>query len=580
APVESTLNSLPLINIDLGINAALANAAAGAPINLSVLDINGNAIDLLSDPTCETTSDSFSLTTPKGVSFGGNKITGLGTPGLEASAGEMDAIAIGNLANTSVGAFNAVAIGSGASVTHAGSVALGSGSVANGLTLNLPAYLIGGTAGAEVNVGGRRITGLAAGASPTDAVNVAQLQAVNDALGTLAGNAVQYDSGARTLVTLQGTGGTRITNLGAGTVSSTSTDAINGSQLQVTNDQVSQNSAAIAQLSYDLAVLNDLAVKYQDATKSSVVLGGVGGTAISNLAPGAAGSDAVNLSQLTSAPGGGGGGGGGTSQDALPYDPAVQAYNAVRGGVDQQITGVAAGHLGAASTDAVNGSQLYATNVQLAYNMAAITDLQEGRAGFLQVNNSSGHARPVASGTDALAAGAGAVASGFNSMAAGTQAQALASSSVALGYASVADRANSVSVGSVGAERQITNVADGTGATDAVNLRQLQGGMGQAVDVANAYTDVRFNLLSSGLRDLRRDAEGGTAASMAMAGIPQFSEAGTGTLGVGMSSWQGEHAVAMGLSKVSDNGRMIIRAAATYNSRNQGGANAGLGIAF
>lgn len=585
APVESTLNALPLVNIDLGINAALANAAAGAPINLSVLDINGNAIDLLSDPTCETTSDSFSLTSPKGISFGGNKITGLGTPGLDASAGELDAIAIGNLASTSVGAFNAVAIGAGASATHAGSVALGSGSVANGLTLNLPAYLVGGTASAEVNVGGRRITGLAAGANPTDAVNVAQLQAVNDALGTLSGNAVQYDGSARTLVTLQGTGGTRITNLGAGTVSSTSTDAINGSQLQATNDQVAQNSTAIAQLSYDLAVLNDLAVKYQDVTKSNVVLGGVSGTTITNLAPGSVGSDAVNLSQLTSAPSGGGGGGGGgagggSPQDALPYDPAVQAYNAARGGVDQRITGIAAGRLNAASTDAVNGSQLYATNVQLAYNMTAITDLQEGRAGFLQVNNSSGYAKPLAGGADTLAAGAGAVASGVNSMAVGTQAQALAPSSVALGYASVADRANSVSVGSAGAERQITNVADGTGATDVVNLRQLQGGMGQAVDVANAYTDVRFNLLSSGLRDLRRDAEGGTAASMAMAGIPQFSEAGTGTLGVGMSSWQGEHAVAMGLSKVSDNGRMIIRAAATYNSRNQGGANAGLGIAF
>ncbi|WP_242123837.1 YadA-like family protein [Sphingobium sp. Sx8-8] len=579
APVESTLNSLPLVNIDLGISSALSNAASGAPINLQVLDINGNAVNLLADPTCETTSDSFSLLTPKGISFGGNKITGLGTPGLEANAGELDAIAIGNLANTSIGAFNAVAIGSGASVTHAGSVALGSGSVANGSTLNLPAYLVGGTASAEVNIGARRITGLAAGANPTDAVNVAQLQAVNDALGTLAGNAVQYDSGARTLVTLQGASGTRITNLSPGTVSATSTDAINGSQLQATNDQVAQNSTAIAQLGYDLAVLSDLAVKYQDSTKSSIILGGVSGTTIGNLSPGSAGKDAVNISQLTSASNGGGGGGG-TSQDALPYDPAVQAYNAARGGIDQQITGVAAGNLSASSTDAVNGAQLYATNVQLAYNMTAITDIQEGRAGFLQVNNSSGYAKPVASGTDAMAAGAGAVASGGNSMAVGTLAEALAPSSVALGYASVADRANSVSVGSAGSERQITHVADGTSATDAVNLRQLQGGMGQAVDAANAYTDIRFNLLNSGLRDLRRDAEGGTAAAMAMAGIPQFSEAGTGTLGFGMSSWQGEHAIAMGLSKVSDNGRLIVRAAATYNSRNQGGANAGFGVAF
>ncbi|KEQ52681.1 Outer membrane protein [Sphingobium chlorophenolicum] len=755
APVESTLNALTFGTINLGINSALSNAAAGAPIELKVLDINGNAVDLATDPTCETTSDSFSLVTPKGISFGGNKITGLGSPGLEASAGELDAIAIGNLASTSVGAFGAVAIGAGASASHAGSVALGSGSVANGLTLNLPAflvggtasaevniggrrltglaaganptdavnvaqlqavndavgtlsdnavqydgssrslvtlqgaagtgitnlsagavnatstdavngsqlyatnvqlaynltaitdlqegragylqvnnssgyakpvasgadtmaagagavasgdgslavgtqaqalapssvalgsgsvadgltlgssaYLVGGTASAEVNIGGRRLTGLAAGANPTDAVNVAQLQAINDAVGTLSGNAVQYDGGARTVVTLGGVTGTRITNLSAGAVNAVSTDAINGSQLQATNDLVAQNSAAITQLSYDLAILNDLAVKYQDGTKSSILLGGSSGTSIANLAAGSAGSDAVNLSQLDDAVGGI------APQDALPYDPAIQAYNAVRGGVDQKIGGVAAGQLSATSSDAVNGAQLYATNVQLAYGMTAITDLQEGRAGYLQVNNSSGFAKPVASGADTLAAGAGAVASGNGGLALGTQAQALAPSSVALGYASVADRANTVSVGREGAERQIAHVADGVAPTDAVNLRQLQGGMGQAVDAATAYADLRFNLLDRGLRDLRRDAEGGTAASMAMAGIPQFSEAGGGTLGMGVSTWQGEHAVAMGISKVSDNGRLIIRASAAYNSRNQGGANAGMGIAF
>ncbi|MCB4859401.1 YadA-like family protein [Sphingobium sp. PNB] len=580
APVESTLSILTFGSVDLGINAALSNAASGAPINLNVLDINGNAVDLLSDPSCETTSDSFSLLTPRGISFGGNKITGLGTPGLEASAGELDAIAIGNLASTATGAYEAVAIGAGASATHMRSVALGAGSVANGLSLNLPAYLVGGTASAEVNIGGRRLTGLAAGANPTDGVNVAQLQAVNDALGTLAGNAVQYDGSARSMVTLQGATGTGITNLSAGAVNATSTDAVNGSQLQATNDLVAQNSAAIVQLGYDLAILNDLAVKYQDGTKSSILLGGAGGTAITNLAAGTTSSDAVNLSQLSSSGSGSGSGGGGAAQDALPYDPAIQAYNAARGGVDQKIGGVAAGELSAASAEAVNGAQLYATNVQLAYNVTAIADLQEARAGYLQVNNSSGHAKPVASGADTLAAGAGAVASGSGSLALGTQAQAIAPGSVALGYASVADRANTVSVGSAGAERQITHVADGIAPTDAVNLRQLQGGMGQAVDAANAYTDVRFNLFDSGLRNLRRDAEGGIAASMAMAGIPQFSEAGGGTLGLGVSTWQGEHAVAMGISKVSDNGRFIMRASATYSSRNQGGANAGMGIAF
>ncbi|WP_313800920.1 YadA family autotransporter adhesin [Sphingobium sp.] len=577
APVQSTLGTLTFGTVDLGVNNALANAASGAPINLGVNDINGNTVDLSNDPVCETRADSFSLTNPQGISFGGNKITGLGTPGLTASAGELDAIAIGNLANASVGAFGAVAIGSGATASYSGSVALGSGSVANGSTLSLPAYLLGGTASAEVNIGGRRITGLAAGASPTDAVNVAQLQAVNDALGTLSNDAVQYDGSTKAIVTLQGASGTLVTNLSAGAVNASSSDAINGSQLQATNDQVAQNSAAIAQLSYDFAVLNELAVKYQDASKSTVALEGAGGTRIANVTAGSTNSDAVNLSQLGGATGSGSSP---PSQDALPYDPAAQAYNAVRNGVDQRITGVAPGQLDAASTDAVNGAQLYATNVQLAYNMTAITDLQEGRSGYLQVNNTSGYAKPVASGADSLAAGAGAEASGSNSVAIGTQAQAQADSSVALGYASVADRANTVSVGGLGAERQITHVADGVAPTDAVNMRQLQGGMGQAVTLANAYTDMRFHQLDANMRNLRRDAEGGTAASMAMAGIPQFSEAGTSMLGFGMSSWQGEHAVAMGLSKVSDNGRLIFKASAAYNSRSQGGANAGFGIAF
>jgi len=576
SPVESILGTLTFGTVNLGISTALSNAASGAPINLGVRDIDGNTIDLTSDPICETRADSFSLTTPKGISFGGNKITGLGTSGLTASAGELDAIAIGDLANTSVGAYGAIAIGSGAISSHSGSVALGMGSNANGLTLNLPAYLVGGTANAEVNIGGRRITGLAAGANPTDAVNVAQLQAVNDALGALSGNAIQYDDNSRTIVTLQGASGTLLTNVSAGAVNASSTDAVNGAQLQATNDQVAQNSAAIAQLSYDFAVLNELAVKYQDASKSTVLLEGVGGTQITNVAAGSASSDAVNVSQL----GGSANSGGNAVQDALPYDPAAQAYNATRNGADQRITGVAPGQLSTSSTDAVNGAQLYATNVQLAYNMTAITNLEEGRAGYFQVNNSSGYARPVASGADSLAAGAGAVSSGANSVAIGTQAQAQADSSVALGYASVADRVNTVSVGSAGAERQITHVADGIAPTDVVNLRQLQGGMGQAVTLANDYTDLRFNQLNAGIRDLRRDAEGGTAASMAMAGIPQFSEAGSSMLGFGMSTWQGEHAVAMGLSKVSDNGRLIIKASAAYNSRNQGGANAGFGIAF
>jgi len=78
-----------------------------------------------------------------------------------------------------------------------------------------------------------------------------------------------------------------------------------------------------------------------------------------------------------------------------------------------------------------------------------------------------------ASGDYSVAVGGGAYTPGFNAVALGNLATAEADNSVAIGGDSVADREDTVSVGSAGSERQITNVAAGTQATDAVNLSQL-----------------------------------------------------------------------------------------------------------
>ena len=79
----------------------------------------------------------------------------------------------------------------------------------------------------------------------------------------------------------------------------------------------------------------------------------------------------------------------------------------------------------------------------------------------------------AATGTTTTAVGDYSWAAGNLSTAIGNQATALEINSVALGNGSIADRANTVSVGRVGAERQITNVADPTQGTDAVNLRTM-----------------------------------------------------------------------------------------------------------
>jgi autotransporter adhesin len=80
---------------------------------------------------------------------------------------------------------DSIAIGTNANASQINSVALGANSVANGSTLSQAAYNPGGSAVGlapvgEVSVGSagaeRRITNVAAGAAPTDAVNVSQLQ--------------------------------------------------------------------------------------------------------------------------------------------------------------------------------------------------------------------------------------------------------------------------------------------------------------------------------------------------------------------------------------------------------------------
>jgi len=123
-----------------------------------------------------------------------------------------------------------VAIGAGSQATADNAVALGAGSVAD----RADAVSVG-SKGKE-----RQIINVAEGKEDTDAVNVAQLKKA----GLVGGDgstfdAVVYDAGSnRGSVTFGGLGGTKLTNVMAGLVSATSTDAVNGSQLWILQDQV------------------------------------------------------------------------------------------------------------------------------------------------------------------------------------------------------------------------------------------------------------------------------------------------------------------------------------------------------
>jgi autotransporter adhesin len=135
----------------------------------------------------------------------------------------------------------------------------------------------------------------------------------------------------------------------------------------------------------------------------------------------------------------------------------------------------------------------------------------------------------VASGDPATAIGAGSLASGNLAVALGAGAQATATNSVALGANSVANQANTVSVGSPGAERRITNVAPGLAPTDAANMQQLYDIQNYSVQVA-------------------RYAYSGIAGATALAMIPQVEPGKRFSVGVGLGSYKGYGAVAIGAS--------------------------------
>jgi autotransporter adhesin len=351
-----------------------------------------------------------------------NNIYNKGTKYFHANSTGTDSVASG---------LDAVAIGMGAIASADGSVALGAGSLANGSTLSHQAYLVGGTAKGEVNVGDRRITGLSAGADDMDAVNVAQLKEVTS--GAVA-DAVIYDNSGHNTISLTGstyntythTGGTVITNVGNGEISSTSSDAVNGSQLNDTNEQVSINTTNIA-------------------------------------------NNTTNINGL--------------KDDALQWDASLNAYSANHMGKGPaKITNVAAGDLTDTSTDAVNGSQLKATNEQvdinttnIAGNTTAITNLGDTVDNIYNTGTKYFHANStgtdsVASGIDAVAIGMGAIASADGSVALGAGSLADGSTLAHEAYLVGGTAKGEVNVG----DRRITGLAAGADDADAVNVAQLK----------------------------------------------------------------------------------------------------------
>jgi len=265
----------------------------------------------------------------------------------------------------------------------------------------------------------------------------------------------------------------RIYNIANGVLGAGSTDAVTGQQLYTTNTNVETQRQTLAAHS---SALSD---------QSGLIAG-----------------NRSDLDALRS-----------EFDDFIPDLEGVVRFEA-DGAVDLnggKVRGVAAGDISsAASTEVVNGGQLFATNLRVSnieeqsrfFVVGSDSLSEEARAGLLGVAIGDG-AEASLNEEGATAVGAFAAARGKNSVALGRAAhvhegvedgfalggrsevkayggvalgaasQVLATGSVALGFQSIADESNSVSIGNAALKRRLTNIARGTDGHNAVSVDQV-----------------------------------------------------------------------------------------------------------
>ncbi|QPV58366.1 YadA-like family protein [Acinetobacter seifertii] len=379
-------------------------------------------------------------------------------------------------------------------LTNAGSLTVGNTKVDNsGLTITGGPSVT--TAG--INAANQKVTNVAAGTNATDAVNVSQLGAI-----TTAANSKTDALGTSTA-----------SNLGGGAVYNPVTGAVSSPVYSVNGNNVNNVGDAIIALDKGWTLQSNGANAGAVKAGDTVDIGTVAGE--SNLKVTKTGNKIqyglnrdLNIDSVTA---------GDSKLDTngliIAGGPSV-----TKSGIDaanQKITNVGAGSISATSTDAVNGSQLNATNqnVTTAQNTAntAVTSAAAAQAtadkglnfsvnGGTAKNVKLGETVNFADGTNTTAVYDPATNTykyNVNDNIALTNAGSLTVGNTKVDNSGLTITGGpSVTTAGINAGNQkITNVAAGTNATDAVNVSQL----GAITTAANSKTDALGTSTASNL---------------------------------------------------------------------------------
>ncbi|MGR0306629.1 YadA-like family protein, partial [Acinetobacter beijerinckii] len=456
----------------------------------------------------------------------------------------------------------------------------------------------------------RQITGVAAGAQDSDAVNVAQLKAVGNQVVTTQ-TALVNSLGGNAKVNADGTITGPTYNVAQGTQSNVG-DALNAldkaigsaattSKTTVSNGDnivVSKSKNADGSDNYEVSTAKDLTVdsiKAGDTVLNSagisignntvvlnntglVIAGGpsvttqginAGNKQITNVAAGTNATDAVNKAQLDALAAQQ------TASDnsAVKYDDAASKDKITLGGADgTTISNVKNGEVAKDSKEAVNGGQLWNVQQQVNQNTSDISNIQtninninNGKSGLVQQQTPNGDITigKDTGGTTVSVAGKdgdrvvtgvndGAVKAGSKDAVNGSQLNTTNQKFAEYlgGGAKFADNTFTAPTYTVG-DTTHNNVG---GAIDALNKADQE--LGSKINNVSNRLEQAFYSTNQRIDDVEKRANAGIAAAMALEAAPYV--AGKYTYAAGASYHAGENAVGVTLRKTADNGRWSI----------------------
>ncbi|WP_372845366.1 YadA family autotransporter adhesin, partial [Psychrobacter sp.] len=385
-----------------------------------------------------------------------------------------------------------------------------------------------GLSSSGLNNGGNVITNVARGEATTDAVNVGQLNEVKQSAA---------DANKGWNISAQGAN--------TSTVKPSDTVDLNNTDNNITVSKTAESNNVSFNLSKDIAVDS---VKTGDATMDNSGLTIAGGPKFTK-----------------------------TSVDA--------------GG--NKITNVANGFIEVASKDAVNGGQLFEVLSTINTQTAAIAEMGSGLnfdADTGPVINKKAGSAPLTfkGGNNITTTSAGgsikfdlngninvdSVTTGDTTVSTNGVVIAGGPSITKTGiYAGNGETAPSMTAAGINAAgTKITNVADGMQPRDAVNFGQL--------DAVNRNLGNSINELGYRIGEVEDDANAGISAAMAMSSLPQAYIIGKPMIGGGIATYNGESAVAIGFSKMSNDGRWVMKLNGTADTQGNVGAAIGAGFHF